>query len=144
MFRWIDHGDTLELELESESEDGVFIDALEAVRELLEEDTGAGLGGAADTRVLASGDDRAALLADWLRQLTALAEGEGFVPERIAALDLRDDGLTARVEGSCGEPARLVRAVGDDGLVWEPAPDSHRFHARVVLTTLADPAGAGA
>jgi SHS2 domain-containing protein len=143
MFRWIDHGDTLELELESESEDGVFIDALEAVRELLEEDTGAGLGGAADTRVFAAGDDRAALLADWLRQLTALAEGEGFVPQRIVALDLRGDGLSATVEGSCGEPARLVRAVGDDGLIWEPAPDSHRFHARAVLTTLADPAGAG-
>ena len=100
MFRWIDHGDTLELELESESEDGVFIDALEAVRELLEEDTGAGLGGAADTRVHAAGDDRAALLADWLRQLTALAEDDGFVPNRIAALDLRDDRLSETVEGS--------------------------------------------
>src|SRR3954451_4547419 len=132
MFRWIDHGDTLELELESESEDGVFIDALEAVRELLEEDTGAGLGGAADTRVFASGDDRASLLADWLRQLSALAEGEGFVPERIGALDLCDDGLSATVEGSCGEPAHLVRAIGDHGLVWEPSPDSHRFHARAV------------
>ena len=143
MFRWIDHGDTLELELESESEDGVFIDALEAVRELLEEDTGAGLGGAADTRFFATGDDRAALLADWLRQLTALAEGEGFVPERIAALELRDDGLTATVEGSCGEPAHLLRSIGDDGLVWEAAPDSHRFHARAVLTTQADAAGAG-
>jgi SHS2 domain-containing protein len=143
MFRWIDHGDTLELELESESEDGVFIDALEAVRELLEEDTGAGLGGPANTRVFATGDDRAALLADWLRQLTALAEGEGFVPQRIVAIDLHDDGLSATVDGSCGEPARLVRAVGDDGLIWEPAPDSHRFHARAVLTTLADPAGAG-
>ena len=143
MFRWIEHGDTLELELESESEDGVFIDALEAVRELLEEDTGAGLGGTADTRVFATGEDRAALLADWLRQLTALAEGEGFVPERIAALELHGDGLTATVEGSCGEPPRLVRAVGDDGLIWEAAPDSHRFHARASLTTQADPAGAG-
>jgi|tagenome__1003787_1003787.scaffolds.fasta_scaffold18656245_2 hypothetical protein len=143
MFRWIDRGHELELELESDSEDGVFIDALEAVRELLEEDTGAGLGGAADTRVIASGDDRTALLADWLRQLTALAEGEGFVPQRIVALDLRDDGLSATVEGSCGEPARLLRAIGDDGLVYEPAPDSHRIHARALLTTQADPAGAG-
>jgi SHS2 domain-containing protein len=143
MFRWIEHGDGLELELESESEDGVFIDALEAVRELLQEDTGAGLGEAADTRVFASGEDRAALLADWLRQLTALAEGEGFVPERIAAIELRDDGLTASVEGTCGDPAHLLHAIGDDGLIWEPAPDSHRFHARALLTTQADTAGAG-
>lgn len=35
MFRWIERAGELELELESESEDGVFIDALEAVRELL-------------------------------------------------------------------------------------------------------------
>ena len=143
MFRWIQRAGELELELESESEDGVFIDALEAVRELLQEDTGAGLGGAADTRVFASGEDRAALLADWLRQLTALAEGEGFVPQRIAALDLRDDGLTARVEGSCGDSAHLLRAISDDGLVYESAPESHRFHARAVLTTLGDAAGAG-
>jgi|SRR5215204_1694258 len=143
MFRWIDRGDELELELESESEDGVFIDALEAVRELLEEDTGAGLGGSAETRVVAAGSDRAALLADWLRELTALAEGEGFVPQRIAALDLRDDGLTARVEGSCGDSAHLLRAISDDGLVYESAPESHRFHARAVLTTLGDAAGAG-
>jgi SHS2 domain-containing protein len=143
MYRWIDRGAELELELESESEDGVFIDALEAVRELLEEDTGAGLGGRAETRVVASGVDRAALLADWLRELAALAEGEGFVPERIAALDLRDDTLSARVEGSCGEPARLVRDIADAGLIWEPAPDSHRFHARVVVTMLGEAAGAG-
>jgi SHS2 domain-containing protein len=143
MFRWIERGDQLELELESESEDGVFIDALEAVRELLEEDTGAGLGDRAETRVFATGDDRAALLADWLRQLAALAEGEGFVPQRISALELRDDGLTATVEGACGTPAHLVRAISDDGLVYEPAPESHRFHARAVLTTQGEAAGAG-
>jgi len=143
MFRWIDRGNELELELESESEDGVFIDALEAVRELLEEDTGAGLDGEAATRVVAAGADRPALLADWLRRLTALAEGQGFVPGRIVALDLRDDGLSASVEGSCGQPARLVRAISDDGLVYEPAPESHRYHARVVLTVLADAAGTG-
>lgn len=143
MFRWIQNGNDLELELESESEDGVFMDALEAIRELLQEDTGAGLGDQAETRVVAAGDDRAALLADWLRQLSALAEGEGFVPERIAALDLRDDELSATVEGSCGSPAHMVREVADDGLIYEVAPDSHRVHARAVVSTLADIAGTG-
>ena len=143
MFRWITRGEALELELESESEDGVFIDALEAVRELLEEDTGAGLGGQADTRVVATGEDRAALLADWLCQLTALAEGEGFVPQRIVALELGDDRLRATVEGSCGAPAHLLRSISGDGLHYEPAPDSHRFHARVLLVMQADALGAG-
>jgi SHS2 domain-containing protein len=138
MFRWIERAGELELELESESEDGVFIDALEALRELLEEDTGAGLGDGAEYEVTATGAERTALLADWLRELSALAENEGFVPQRIAALDVRDDGLSARVEGACGAPAHLVREVSEDGLLYEPAPDSHRVHARVVLATQAD------
>ena len=141
MFRWIERSGALELELESESEDGVFIDALEAMRELLEEDTGAGLGGDAEYRVDASGADRAALLADWLRRLAGLADQDGFVPHRIAALDLRDDGLTATVEGACGASAHLLRDVTDDGLVYEVAPDSHRVHATVTLA-VQDAAGA--
>ena len=143
MFRWIERPGALELELESESEDGVFIDAVEALRELLEEDTGAGLGGAAEYEVSASGGERAALLADWIRELSSLVAADGFVPHRIAALDMRDDGLTATVEGACGASAHLVRAVSDDGLLYEPAPESHRFHARVVLAAESDAAGAG-
>ena len=143
MFRWIQRAGELELELESESEDGVFIDALEALRELLEEDTGAGLGDTAEYSVTAAGRDRGELLADWLRKLAALAEDDGFVPARIAAIDIEDDGLTATVEGSCGASAHLVGGVSDDGLLYEPAPESHRVHARVVLTTQADIAGAG-
>lgn len=133
MFRWIERAGALELELESEGEDGVFIDALEALRELLEEDTGAGLGDSAEYEVAASAASRPELLADWLRSLTALAEGDGFVPHRIVALDLGDDGLTATVEGACGASAHLLGAVTGDDLLYEPAPGSHRVHARVVL-----------
>jgi SHS2 domain-containing protein len=141
MFRWIERSGALELELESDSEDGVFIDALEAMRELLEEDTGAGLGGEAEYRVDASGADRAALLADWLGRLATLAVQDGFVPHRIVALDLRDDGLTATVEGACGASAHLLGAVADDGLLYEVAPDSRRVHAMVTLA-VQDAAGA--
>lgn len=142
VFRWIERPGELELELESESEDGVFMDAVEALRELLEEDTGAGLGDAAEYEVSASGPERTALLADWVRGLCALAENDGFVPQRIAALEIRGDRLTATVEGACGASAHLVRSVSDDRLLYEPAPDSHRVHARVVLAVQADAAGA--
>ena len=131
----------LELELGSESDDGVFIDAVEAMRELLEEDTGAGLGDGAEYRVDASGDDRAALLVDWLRRLSTLAEDDGFVPHRIVALDLHDDALTATVEGACGASPHLLQEVTDDGVVYEVAPDSRRVHARVTLA-VQDAAGA--
>jgi len=138
MFRWIERAGALELELESESADGVFIDALEALRELLEEDTGAGLGDSAEYEVTASGADRGELLADWMRSLAKLAEGDGFVPHRIATLEVRDDRLTATVEGACGASAHLLGAVTDDDLLYEPSPDSHRVHARVVLATQDD------
>ena len=143
MFRWIERAGDLELELESESEEGVFIDALEALRELLEEDTGAGLGGAAEYSVSAVGSERGVLLADWLRKLSALAEDDGFVPARIAAIRVEDDGLTATVEGSCGASAHLVGGISEEGLLYEPAPDAHRIHARVMLSRQADVAGAG-
>ena len=133
MFRWIERAGALELELESESDDGVFIDAVEALRELLEEDTGAGLGPSAEYQVDANGADRGALLADLLRRLAALAEGDGFVPHRIVELDLRDDSLRATVEGACGASAHLIGEVSDEGLLYEPADDSHRVHARVTL-----------
>ena len=141
MFRWIERSGALELELESESEEGVFIDAAEAMRELLEEDTGAGLGDGAEYVVDAAGTDRGVLLAEWLRKLSALAEEDGFVPHRLAALDMRDDGLTATVEGACGASAHLLQDVTDDGLIYEAAPESHRVHARVTLA-VRDAAGA--
>jgi hypothetical protein len=139
MFRWIQRAGELELELESESEDGVFIDALEALRELLEEDTGAGLGDAAEYSVTAAGRERGELLADWMRKLAALAEDDGFIPARIVAIDIADDGLTAKVEGACGTSAHLLGGISDDGLLYEPAPESHRVHARVLLAQ--QPAG---
>lgn len=134
MFRWIERAGDLELELESDSEEGIFIDALEAMRELLEEDTGAGLGDAAEYEVSAAGAGPAELLADWVRKLAALAEDDGFVPARIARIDLAGDRLSATVEGSCGASAHLLGGIADDGLLYEPAPESHRVHARVVLT----------
>ena len=134
MFRWIERAGDLELELESDSEDGVFIDALEALRELLEEDTGAGLGATAEYEVSASGSEPGELLADWLRKLAALAEDDGFVPARIARIEFSGDGLNATVEGACGASAHLVGGISDDGLLYESAPESHRVHARVVVT----------
>jgi hypothetical protein len=133
VFRWIDHTSELELELESESEDGVFIDALEALRELLEEDTDAGEGAIAEYVVRVERDGRDEQLADWVGQLARLAEDDGFVADRIAAIALTDGGLEATVEGRCGSPASLVRSVAQTGLLYEPAHESHRFHARVTV-----------
>src|SRR5512138_1137241 len=107
--RWVEHTGELELELSAHSEEAIFADALEALRELLEESED---GEPTDRRRLSvCAPERALLLAEWLGELIYRAETEGFVPRRVAALDLAPDRLEATVEGRAGRPAHLVKAV---------------------------------
>ena len=126
MYRWVEHTAELELVIEAGSEREVFADALAAYAELV----GPAGGPHALHEVAAEAPDRAALLAAWLEELVFLAETEAFVPER-AELELRADGLRARVEGRRGEPSHIVKAVTYHDLEFSPADDGWR--ARVVL-----------
>lgn len=117
MYRWGEHTGELELEIEADSERGVFEEGFAAIRELLDGARVPGPpargGGArpalAPRRVSLHARDRAALLADWLGELAFLAE-EGLIPERLASLELRGAGLEAVVEGHGGERRHLVKA----------------------------------
>jgi SHS2 domain-containing protein len=106
MYRWGEHTGELELEIEADSERGVFEEGFAAIRELLDGDGGPAL---APRRVSLRARDRAALLADWLGELAFLAE-EGLIPGRLASLELRGAGLEAIVEGHGGERRHLVKA----------------------------------
>jgi SHS2 domain-containing protein len=75
--------------------------------------------------------ENAMLLVDWLGELIYLGEAEGFVPERIASLELGDGRLRATVEGHIGEPSHLVKAVTLHRLEFRQVDDHWR--ARVVL-----------
>jgi SHS2 domain-containing protein len=75
--------------------------------------------------------DRGALLADWLGELAFLGEARGFVPDRLAALELENVHLRAVVQGWEGTPAHLVKAATYHRLCFAPAGDGWR--ARVVL-----------
>ena len=75
--------------------------------------------------------ENAMLLVDWLGELIYLGEAEGFVPERIALLELGDGRLRATVEGHIGEPNHLVKAVTLHRLEFRQVDDHWR--ARVVL-----------
>jgi SHS2 domain-containing protein len=108
VFRWIEHTAELELELESATLEGVFADALAALAELLEDDT---TGRPGFREVIATAADRPALLAAWLEELVFLAETEGFVPEAVDGLELRDGEVRARIRGRLGDPPHLVKAV---------------------------------
>jgi SHS2 domain-containing protein len=126
----VEHTGELEVEIEAPTARGVFEDGFEAMRELL---AGAGSAGSPRRRrdVSIKAADRAALLAEWLAELAFIAESEGLVPERLAALELGEDGLRAVVEASEGSPPHLVKAATYHRLALERAQDGWR--ATVVL-----------
>jgi SHS2 domain-containing protein len=106
MYRFVDHTAELELELEAESLEGAFEDALRAFAEL----AGPAEGEEIARQLVVEANDLSALLAAWLDELVFLAETEGLVPERA---DLALDGLrlSALVHGHRGETRPLVKAV---------------------------------
>ncbi len=132
MYRFVDHTAELELEIEAPTEEGVFTEALIALRELLEtEEEGEAPGAPAEHEISVTAGDRPALLAEWLTELVFLAETEGFVPERVTALELAGNELRATVTGHHDEPRPLVKAATYNSL--ELAPEAGAWRARVVL-----------
>jgi SHS2 domain-containing protein len=132
--RWVEHTGELELELEADTEEGVFEQALEAFRGLLEEHEPEGMAHtqlAVGAEVSVHAPDRATLLAEWLGELAYLAETKGLVPERFTELELGDQDLHAKVEGHCASPSHLVKAVTYHRLEFERA--GRRWRARVVF-----------
>ena len=127
MHRWVEHTAELELLIDAETEAGVFVEAAEALSQLL----GARMEGEPARReVEVSAPDRPALLAEWLNELVFLSE-QGFVPEGVVALELGEAGLRATVQGRAGEPRSLVKAVTYHRLQLEL--EGVRWHGRVVL-----------
>jgi SHS2 domain-containing protein len=129
VYRWVDHTSELELEIEADAEAGVFSDALDALAELLADES---VGQREQRQIELAAEDRAALLADWLDELVYLADVDGFVPERVGSLELDGNRLRATVAGRRGEPSPLVKAVTRHRLAF--ASDEDRgWRARVVL-----------
>jgi SHS2 domain-containing protein len=118
----------LEVELEAATEGGIFEAGFDAMRELMWSTRSRER---IDLAVALTGGDRAALLADWLGELAYLGETRGLVPDRLASLDLTDEGLTAVVEGGAGDPPHLVKGATYHRLRFERTDEGWR--ARVVL-----------
>ncbi|MGE5407280.1 MAG: archease [Syntrophothermus sp.] len=129
MYRWLEHTSEAELWIEDESPRAVLGEAAVALGELLGEDGG---GAEATRRVSAGAADLPTLLAEWLGELVYLAESEGFVPERVAEMDLSAGRLDAVVEGRRGKPQSLVKGVTYHRLEFERG-GKDGWHARVIL-----------
>jgi SHS2 domain-containing protein len=131
MYRWVEHTGELEVEIEAESETAVFEQGFEAMRDLLRSEEAAPPAAGEGMRVSLTAGDRPALLADWLSELAFLAESEGFVPERLVAIELGENALTAEIVGMQAEPPHLVKAATYHRLTLEK--HDGRWQARVVL-----------
>ncbi len=128
MYRWVDHTSEVELSVEAATERDVFVDAMRGLAELLGEEP---QGDLRRREVDVAASDRATALAEWLAELVYLSETDGFLPERVAALEVDDDGVQATVEGRTATPRYLVKAVTYHRL--EFAAVDGRWRARVVL-----------
>jgi SHS2 domain-containing protein len=111
VYEWVDHTAELELRVEAPSPEAVFEEALTALGELLAERVDDRGDEPVRHEVTASAPDRATLLAEWLSELVYLVETEGFVPQRVERLDLREGELDATVHGRRARPPHLVKAV---------------------------------
>lgn len=130
MYRWVDHTSELELEIEAASERDVLSDALRALAELLDDQTGSSE--APERRIVtATARDRPALLASWLEELLFLAESRGFIAHAVEQLELEPERVVGTVRGRVGEPRPLVKAVTYHRLEFERAGPGYR--GRVVL-----------
>jgi SHS2 domain-containing protein len=128
VYEWVEHTAELELRLEGATADQVFADATAALGELLGEAPG---GEPARHTVSVEAFDPPALLAGYLEELVFLAETRGFVPERLAELEVVGESLRAVVEGRLGAPPPIVKAVTYHRLSMTPRDG--RWHATVVL-----------
>jgi SHS2 domain-containing protein len=125
-YSWADHTAELELRIDAESREEVFLEALRAFAEVV----GEAQGDECSFEVELDAPDRAALLARWLEELVFLAETEGFVP-RDAEIDLGENNLSGALHGRIGEPSPLVKAVTYHSLAFEE--QNGRWRARAVL-----------
>src|SRR5262249_5699321 len=128
MHEWRSHTAEIELAVDADSPEQVFAEAAEALAELIS----LGRDGEPRNRQVAiDAADLGALLVEWLEELIFLADTEGFAPERVADLEIRDTSLTATLVGRPGRIEPLVKAPTYHGLRF--ARDDGVWHARVVL-----------
>ncbi len=134
MYRWVEHTGEVQLEIDCDSERDVFIDAMEAVGELLRGEEGerrAPRGRPVDRTISVAAGDRPRLLAAWLGELAFLAETEGLLPDGLDDLHVGDGIVHATVRGYEADPPHLIKAVTYHRLAFEPR--GGRWRARAVL-----------
>ena len=124
-YRWLEHTAELQLELRADDEEGVFAEGVAAFAELL----GDGSGQDVTHELAMQAGERSGRLVELLEELVFLADTSGFIPRRLAQIDLVAGHAT--IDGYRGDPPPLVKAVTYHDLEFRR--DDGSWFARVVL-----------
>ena len=126
MYRFAEHTSELELELESDTVEGVFQEATRAFGDLV----GVGTGEPVERAISLRASDPGALLAAWLDELVFLADSESVVPE-AATIHIDGSALSGTLRGRRGTPRPIVKGVTLHRLCLRP--ENGGWSGRVVL-----------
>src|SRR6266542_901147 len=118
-FRWSAGPGALRLEIDAETEPGVYVAAVEAFGELLCGQAAA-RGNATTRHLEVDASSRPRLLVEVLAELALLAETDAFIPTGVELLIEAERRLEAIVRGRIGERPRPVGAVTYRDLRFEP------------------------
>ena len=133
MYHLEERSSEIELLIEDVDAERIFAEALLALGDVFA-DAAAAPGTPVTHEVEVRASDLPSLLAEWMRELVYLAEGEGFIAERIVELDLIQTSIRAKVAGERSIPRGLIRAVAYDRVEIRQLEDA-TWAARVVLDT---------
>ncbi len=127
-YQWVEHTAELELQIEAESEERVFHDALRAFAEVTGD---GGHGDPVGCEIALECSDRGGLLVQWLDELVYRAETGDLVPDAVESLELGRGGLRAVVRAHRDAPRHFVKGVTYHRLAFERHENG--FRATVVL-----------
>jgi SHS2 domain-containing protein len=131
VFHVTERPDEIEMKIHDVDLEGLFDDAVLALGDVFS-DAAAAPGRPVTHEVEVTAGDTPALFAAWIRELVALAETEGFVPERVEKLALANDAVRARVAGERGIARELIKDVASHRIEVEALEDA-TWSASVVL-----------
>lgn len=130
-YQLIDHTGELELRVQAETLEQLYVQAALALAEEIPKGADAG-DKQSERTVELNAPDGEALLVELLNELIFLAEIEQFLPERLEVLNLEDRNIKLRMQGrkhTCIRP--LVKAATYHRVaIWH---DKDSWHATVVL-----------
>jgi SHS2 domain-containing protein len=127
MHEWRSHTAEIELAIEADSQETVFVEAAAAFGELV-----GGTGGErAEHGVTIEAADLDSLLVQWLEELIFLADTDSFVPETARDVRIRGTAVSATLVGRRAPLEPLVKAATYHGLRF--AQEDGVWCARVVL-----------